>query len=130
MFQLEVAERIAAAPDSSAYGRISVLSQWLCEVSMQMLIPAGAFSPPPKVDSALVQLVPRAIQPSVVELRAMERLTAAAFGQRRKMLRGSLKGLGGTALLDAAGIDPSRRAETLSVAEFETLMRELLARGG
>jgi 16S rRNA (adenine1518-N6/adenine1519-N6)-dimethyltransferase len=128
MFQQEVAERIAAAPDSSGYGRISVLSQWLCEVDMQMHIPAGAFAPPPKVDSALVRLVPRAVQPSPTELRAMERLTAAAFGQRRKMLRGSLKGLGGEALLEPAGIEPTRRAETLSVAEFETLMRKLLER--
>jgi 16S rRNA (adenine1518-N6/adenine1519-N6)-dimethyltransferase len=130
MFQLEVAERICAAPGSGAYGRISVLSQWLCEVSMQMHIPAGAFAPPPKVDSALIRLVPRPVQPPVTELRAMERLTAAAFGQRRKMLRGALKGLGGAELLEAAGIDPARRAETLSVAEFEGLMRVLLARGG
>jgi 16S rRNA (adenine1518-N6/adenine1519-N6)-dimethyltransferase len=129
MFQLEVAERICAVPGSGAYGRVSVLSQWLCEVSMQMHIPAGAFAPPPKVDSALVRLVPRAVQPSAAELRAMERLTAAAFGQRRKMLRGALKGLGGVELLEAAGIDPARRAETLSVAEFEGLMRVLLARG-
>lgn len=128
MFQQEVAERIAAPPDTGAYGRISVLSQWLCEVSLQMHIPAGAFAPPPKVDSALVRLVPRAVQPSAVELRAMERLTAAAFGQRRKMLRGALKGLGGAALLEVAGIEPTRRAETLSVAEFCTLMRVLLAR--
>jgi 16S rRNA (adenine1518-N6/adenine1519-N6)-dimethyltransferase len=128
MFQLEVAERIAASPDTSAYGRISVLSQWLCEVSMQMHIPASAFAPPPKVDSALVRLVPHAVQPSDAEIRAMERLTAAAFGQRRKMLRGSLKGLGGETLLETAGIEPTRRAETLSVAEFETLMRLLLKR--
>ncbi len=128
MFQQEVAERIAAAPDTSAYGRISVLSQWLCEVSMQMYIPASAFAPPPKVDSALVRLVPHAVQPSGAEIRAMERLTAAAFGQRRKMLRGSLKGLGGEALLEMARIEPTRRAETLSVAEFETLMRKLLER--
>ncbi len=128
MFQLEVAERISAAPDSGAYGRISVLSQWLCGVDMQMHIPAGAFAPPPKVDSALVRLVPKAVQPSAQEIRAMERLTAAAFGQRRKMLRGSLKGLGGEALLEAAGIEATRRAETLSVAEFEGLMRELLKR--
>ncbi len=127
MFQLEVAERIAAQPDTSAYGRISVLSQWLCAVSLQMHIPASAFTPPPQVDSALVKLVPKPVQPTSVEVRAMERLTAAAFGQRRKMLRGSLKGLGGAALLEAAGIDASRRAETLSVAEFETLMRVLLA---
>jgi 16S rRNA (adenine1518-N6/adenine1519-N6)-dimethyltransferase len=129
MFQLEVAERICAAPDTSAYGRISVLSQWLCDVTMQMHIPAGAFAPPPKVESALIRLVPKTVQPSRQELKAMERLTAAAFGQRRKMLRGALKGLGGAELLDAAGIDPQRRAETLSVAEFETLMREMLARG-
>jgi 16S rRNA (adenine1518-N6/adenine1519-N6)-dimethyltransferase len=128
MFQQEVAERICAAPDSGAYGRISVLSQWLCNVALQMHIPAGAFAPPPKVDSALVRLVPHAAQPSHTELRAMERLTAAAFGQRRKMLRGSLKGLGGEALLGTAGIEPTRRAETLSVAEFETLMRVLLGR--
>ncbi|MDD2703862.1 MAG: 16S rRNA (adenine(1518)-N(6)/adenine(1519)-N(6))-dimethyltransferase RsmA [Acidocella sp.] len=128
MFQLEVAARICAAPDSGAYGRISVLSQWLGETDMAMHIPASAFAPPPKVDSALVRLVPRAVQPSLKELRTMERLTAAAFGQRRKMLRGSLKGLGGAELLEQAGIAPERRAETLSVAEFETLMHTLLAR--
>jgi 16S rRNA (adenine1518-N6/adenine1519-N6)-dimethyltransferase len=128
MFQLEVAERIAASPDTSAYGRISVLSQYLADVSLMMVIPASAFSPPPKVESALVRLVPKPVQPPKHELRAMERLTAAAFGQRRKMLRGALKGLGGTALLDSAGIDPARRAETLSVPEFETLMHALLAR--
>ena len=129
MFQLEVAQRICAGPDSGAYGRISVLSQWLCDVDLAMHIPAGAFAPPPKVDSALVRLVPKAVQPGKDELRAMERLTAAAFGQRRKMLRGSLKGLGGAGLLEEAGIDPARRAETLSVGEFESLMRVLLARG-
>jgi 16S rRNA (adenine1518-N6/adenine1519-N6)-dimethyltransferase len=129
MFQLEVAQRICAAPDTSAYGRVSVLSQWLCEVDIMMTIPASAFTPPPKVDSALVRLVPRAAQPSPEELRAMERLTAAAFGQRRKMLRGSLKALGGAALLEAAGIDPARRAETLSVAEFVHLMQVMRARG-
>jgi len=128
MFQLEVAARICAAPDTADYGRVSVLSQWLCSTDMAMHIPASAFSPPPKVDSALVRLVPRPEQPTMVELRAMERLTAAAFGQRRKMLRGSLKPLGGAALLEEAGIDPARRAETLSVAEFVTLMHTLRAR--
>ena len=128
MFQREVAERLAAAPDTSAYGRISVLAQWLCDVTLQMHIPASAFSPPPKVDSTLVRLVPHAIQPSLKEILTMERVTAAAFGQRRKMLRGALKGLGGTALLEAASIDPSRRAETLSITEFETLMQTVLAR--
>jgi 16S rRNA (adenine1518-N6/adenine1519-N6)-dimethyltransferase len=126
MFQLEVAERICASPDTSAYGRISVLSQWLCDVDLALTVPAGAFSPPPKVESAVVRLVPKHMQPPKHELRAMERLTAAAFGQRRKMLRGALKPLGGAALVEAADIDPTRRAETLSVAEFERLMRALL----
>ena len=125
MFQLEVAERICAAPGSPAYGRISVLAQWLCDVAILMHIPAGAFAPPPKVDSALIRLVPKPEQPPLRHIRAMEKLTAAAFGQRRKMLRGALKGLGGAELLEAAGIDPARRAETLSVAEFERLMRVL-----
>jgi len=128
MFQLEVAERICAAPGTPAYGRLSVLAQWLCEADIILHIPASAFSPPPKVDSALIRLVPRPDQPPPEELKAMEKLTAAAFGQRRKMLRGALKPLGGEALLNAAGIDPARRAETLSVAEFERLMREILAR--
>ncbi|MBU6398270.1 MAG: 16S rRNA (adenine(1518)-N(6)/adenine(1519)-N(6))-dimethyltransferase, partial [Rhodospirillales bacterium] len=125
MFQLEVAERICAEPNSGAYGRISVLAQWLCEVTMLMRIPAGAFAPPPKVESALIRLTPRAEQPSREDLKLMERLTAAAFGQRRKMLRSALKPLGGEALCVKAGIDASRRAETLSVAEFVQLMQTL-----
>jgi len=122
MFQLEVAERIAAAPNSAAYGRISVLAQWLCDVDIALRVPAAAFTPPPKVDSALIRLTPKPIQPSAPEIAAMERLTAAAFGQRRKMLRGALKPLGGDALLQRADIDPTRRAETLSVDEFVRLM--------
>ncbi|MBU6448656.1 MAG: 16S rRNA (adenine(1518)-N(6)/adenine(1519)-N(6))-dimethyltransferase RsmA [Rhodospirillales bacterium] len=125
MFQLEVAERICAGPNTGAYGRVSVLAQWLCEVTMLMHIPASAFAPPPKVESALIRLVPRPEQPSPAELKTMERLTAAAFGQRRKMLRGALKGLGGDALCAKAGIDSSRRAETLKVEEFVALMRAL-----
>lgn len=128
MFQLEVAQRICAEPNTSAYGRISVLAQWLCDVDIAMQVPASAFSPPPKVDSALIRLIPKADQPSRAAFQTMERLTAAAFGQRRKMLRGALRGLGGENLLNQAGIDPQRRAETLSVAEFEALMRVLLAR--
>jgi 16S rRNA (adenine1518-N6/adenine1519-N6)-dimethyltransferase len=122
MFQLEVAQRIVAAPGSSAYGRLSVLSQWLCEVDIAFIVPAGAFSPPPKVDSAIVRLTPRPIQPPPHQLAAMERLTAAAFGQRRKMLRGALRALGGDMLLSNAEIAPDRRAETLTIAEFERLM--------
>lgn len=125
MFQLEVAERFCAQPNSGAYGRVSVLAQWLCDVTMLMRIPAGAFAPPPKVESALIRLVPHEEQPPRGALKAMERLTAAAFGQRRKMLRGALKQLGGEALCNKAGIDASRRAETLSVKEFTDLLRVL-----
>jgi 16S rRNA (adenine1518-N6/adenine1519-N6)-dimethyltransferase len=122
MFQLEVAERICAAPDGKAYGRLSVLAQWLCDVSIVMQIPAAAFIPPPKVESALVRLIPKPTQPPTEHFHAMERLTAAAFGQRRKMLRSSLRPLGGQSLLDHASIEGTRRAETLTVQEFERLM--------
>ncbi len=121
MFQLEVAERIAAAPDTEHYGRLAVLAQWTCATEFLMQIPASAFTPPPKVLSAVVGFVPKPEQPDAALFATMERVTAAAFGQRRKMLRGSLKGLGGEALLARAGIAPERRAETLSVAEFEAL---------
>ena len=121
MFQDEVAERICAAPNTEAYGRLSVLAQWICETDVAMRIPPTAFIPPPKIWSAVVNLNPRPIQPTAAAFSRMERLTAAAFGQRRKMLRGSLKPLGGETLLRQAGIDPERRAETLSVAEFERL---------
>ena len=125
MFQMEVAERICAAPDTEAYGRLSVLAQWCCTASLLMRIPPGAFSPPPKVFSAVIGLVPRPQQPPAELFGAMERLTAAAFGQRRKMLRGALRALGGDVLLSRAGIDSSRRAETLAVAEYDTLARLL-----
>lgn len=129
MFQQEVAERITAAPDTEAYGRLGVLAQWRCRCDLLMSLPPGAFSPPPKVWSAVVGFTPRPADPGPALFAAMERLTAAAFGQRRKMLRGSLKSLGGAeALLDAAGIEGSRRAETLDIAEFDRLARALLAR--
>ena len=129
MFQQEVAERICAAPDTDAYGRLSVLAQWRCECRMAMRLPPGAFTPPPKVWSAVVQLTPRPEAPEPALLAAMERLTAAAFGQRRKMLRSSLKALGDSdVLLEQGGIVATRRAETLSVAEFDTLARLLAAR--
>ena len=123
MFQQEVAERICAAPDTEAYGRLSVLAQWRCRCDFLLRLPPGAFSPPPKVWSAVVGLVPHGLQPSADLFRAMERLTAAAFGQRRKMLRGSLKSLGGEALLARAAIAPERRAETLEIAEWDRLVR-------
>ncbi len=121
MFQQEVAERICAPPGTSAYGRLSVLTQSVCEASLALRLPPSAFVPPPKVWSAVVRLIPRAVQPDPARLAAVERLTAAAFGQRRKMLRGALRALGGEALLARAGIAADRRAETLSVAEFEAL---------
>ncbi len=129
MFQLEVAERICAVPGTAAYGRLSVLAQFVCEVSLALRIPPTAFVPPPNVFSAVVAFVPHAIQKEAVLLAAMERVTAAAFGQRRKMLRGALKRLGGEGLLDRAGIAGDRRAETLSVAEFERLARLTAAVG-
>ncbi|WP_372618219.1 16S rRNA (adenine(1518)-N(6)/adenine(1519)-N(6))-dimethyltransferase RsmA [Falsiroseomonas sp.] len=130
MFQQEVAERITAAPDTEAYGRLGVLAQWRCRGTLLLTLPPGAFSPPPKVWSAVVGLVPHPEDPGPALFATMERLTAAAFGQRRKMLRGALKSLGDAeGLLAAAGIEGSRRAETLSIAEFDRLARTLLARG-
>jgi 16S rRNA (adenine1518-N6/adenine1519-N6)-dimethyltransferase len=122
MFQEEVAERICAPPGSAAYGRLSVLAQWTCGVEIVLRVPAAAFVPPPKVCSAVVSLTPHAVQPDAATFARMERLTAAAFGQRRKMLRGALKLMGGTELLRAADIDPERRAETLTVEEFGRLL--------
>jgi 16S rRNA (adenine1518-N6/adenine1519-N6)-dimethyltransferase len=123
MFQQEVAERICAEPDTSAYGRLSVLAQWTCRTELLLRIPPAAFVPPPKVFSAVVGFTPHATQPAPALFAQMERLTAAAFGQRRKMLRGALKPLGGETLLRTAGIAPDRRAETLTVAEFDRLAR-------
>lgn len=131
MFQQEVAERICAAPDTGAYGRLSVLAQWRCRCDLLLRLPPGAFTPPPKVWSAVVGFTPRAEDPGPALFAAMERLTAAAFGQRRKMLRGSLKALGGAeALLASVGVEGTRRAETLTVAEFDRMARALLARDG
>ena len=119
MFQKEVAERIYAPTNSAHYGRLAVLCQWLCECENLMELPARAFTPPPKVDSAVVKLTPRTA-PHPARFETVERLTAAAFGQRRKMLRSSLKSLGMNveALLTTAEIDPTRRAETVSPEEF------------
>ena len=127
MFQQEVAERICAVPGTAAYGRLSVLTQWTCGTELLLRIAPAAFVPPPKVFSAVVGLVPHAVQPTPALFAAMERLTAAAFGQRRKMLRGALKTVGGEALLRDVGIAPDRRAETLSVTEFDRLARRLAA---
>lgn len=125
MFQAEVAERIVAKAGSEAYGRLAVLTQWRCTAKIAMKVHRSAFTPPPKVMSAVVHIVP-AQAPQGVDVAMLSRLTAAAFGQRRKMLRQSLKGLpGGVSALAAVGIDESRRAETLSVDEFVALAHVL-----
>ena len=120
MFQREVAERIIAQPGDGTYGRLSVLAGWRTEAAILFDVPPRAFTPPPKVTSSVVHLVPRE-KPYAVDVRTLARVTEAAFGQRRKMLRQSLKSLGGEALLARAGIDGTRRAETLSVEEFVRL---------
>lgn len=118
MFQREVADRLVAAPGSAAYGRLSVLVGWLTKAEKLFDLPASAFTPPPKVTSTVVRLIPRA-QPLAAANRAtLERLTAAAFGQRRKMLRASLRSLGGADMLTAAGINPQARPEELSIEDF------------
>jgi len=118
MFQKEVAERIVAAPGDDAYGRLAVITQAVAEARIVMHLPAAAFTPPPKVASAVVHVVPLADRPSPERLKKLERVTAAAFGQRRKMLRSSLKQLGGAALCEAAGIEPDARAEVIDIAGF------------
>jgi len=127
MFQREVAERLVAGPRSKSYGRLSVLLQWTAEARILFDIPARAFVPPPKVTSSLVGIRPRAEPLAPVDRHALERITAAAFGQRRKMLRTSLSPLGVPVdrLLERAGVAPTARAEELSVAEFCALARAL-----
>ncbi len=125
MFQREVGERIVAAPDTPAYGRLSVAAQWRARPRIEMIVNRSAFVPPPKVTSAVLHFTP-APTPDGVATRVMEQLTQAAFGQRRKMLRSSLKKVDGAAeALTRLGIDPERRAETLSVADYVALAREL-----
>jgi 16S rRNA (adenine1518-N6/adenine1519-N6)-dimethyltransferase len=125
MFQKEVALRAAAQPGDDAYGRLAVICQAVCEARVVMDLPARAFTPPPKVNSAVVRLDPLANPPSPALLTALEKVTGAAFGQRRKMLRSSLKVLGGEALCVKAGIDPDARAETIDVAGFLRLAQSL-----
>ena len=126
MFQREVAERIVARENDEAYGRLGVLSNWRAETKILFDISPSAFVPPPKVTSSVVRLIPRAA-PDPCDLRMLERVTAAAFGQRRKMLRQSLKSLGidPALLAAAAGVDPTRRAETIPVSGFVAMSREL-----
>jgi len=125
MFQQEVAQRIVAKPGTGAYGRLAVLAQWRAVPKLAMKVHRSAFTPPPKVMSAIVHVVPKPA-PEGVSARVLERLTEAAFGQRRKMLRQSLKGLPGALdALEACGIDATRRAETLSVDDFVNVARAL-----
>ncbi|MEM6421071.1 MAG: 16S rRNA (adenine(1518)-N(6)/adenine(1519)-N(6))-dimethyltransferase RsmA [Pseudomonadota bacterium] len=124
MFQREVAERICAQPGSGAYGRLSVMAQWRAEARVLFEVAPQAFTPPPKVTSAVLRLTPSAPRRDVA-LSSLERVTAAAFGQRRKMLRQSLKSLGNAeALLQAADIEATRRPESLSIDEFLRLASE------
>lgn len=120
MFQREVAERITATVGTKAYGRLAVLAQWRCTAQLLFDIPAAAFTPPPKVTSAVVHLEPRA-EPAPCDLRMLGRVTAAAFGQRRKMLRQSLKSFGGAELCEAVGLEPTIRAEQVPVDGFVRL---------
>ena len=125
MCQKEVAERIVATPGTAAYGRLSVLAQWRCDCRVAMRLSRSAFVPPPKVASAVVHIVPRQ-PPEQIEPTKLEQLTQAAFGQRRKMLRSSLKALPGALYaLSELGIGSERRAETLSVAEFVAIAQKL-----
>ena len=130
MFQKEVAQRIVAPVDGDAYGRLSVIAQATCYAAIVMDVPARAFTPPPKVESAVARLTPRPDRPSPARLDALQKLTAAAFGQRRKMLRASLKGVGGEPLIEAAGLNPQARAETVDVAGFLRLADAWLAARG
>jgi 16S rRNA (adenine1518-N6/adenine1519-N6)-dimethyltransferase len=129
MFQREVAERIVAKPGSSAYGRLSVIGQWRCNARILFDVNRSAFTPPPKVTSSVVQLVPKPLRMDDCSSAALERVTAAGFGQRRKMLRSSLKSIftDPGAQLDALGINPTLRAEDLTVQQFVELANALTA---
>ncbi|WP_461455295.1 16S rRNA (adenine(1518)-N(6)/adenine(1519)-N(6))-dimethyltransferase RsmA [Parasphingorhabdus sp.] len=127
MFQREVADRIVADAGSSAYGRLSILAQWRCDAKLAMSVHRSAFTPPPKVMSAIVHLTPKE-QPDGVDPEVLAKLTQTTFSQRRKMLRQSLKSLsGGLDALKDTGIDGARRPETVSVYEFVALARFLSA---
>jgi len=128
MFQKEVADRIAAPCGADAYGRLSVLCQALAKARVVMDLPARAFTPPPKVNSAVVRLDPRSDRPPPKVVEALERVTAAAFGQRRKMLRSSLRVIGDEALLMSVGLDPNARAETVPVEGFVALAEAVATR--
>lgn len=119
MFQKEVADRILAAPGSKTYGRLSVMAQWLCHVRRLFDLPPSAFTPPPKIKSSVLHFVPKTLDAAAPKFTTMETLLAAAFGQRRKMIRGSLAAY--AEAIEKVGIDPTLRAEDVSVAAYEAL---------
>jgi 16S rRNA (adenine1518-N6/adenine1519-N6)-dimethyltransferase len=126
MFQKEVASRLTALPNSKQYGRLSVITQWLCEVKLLFDLPPSAFTPPPKVTSSVVLIRPRQNPVGEAEFSKLEKVTEAAFGQRRKMLRSSLKKLGNPIeICEKAGVNPTLRAEQISVAEFCAIARAI-----
>ncbi|HEY5790777.1 MAG TPA: 16S rRNA (adenine(1518)-N(6)/adenine(1519)-N(6))-dimethyltransferase RsmA [Gammaproteobacteria bacterium] len=127
MLQKEVVDRLAAEPGSKAYGRLSVMAQYHCAVRPLFDVPPGAFRPPPKVDSTVVRLRPHPAPPVAVDPVRLRAVVTAAFAQRRKTLRNTLRGLLEAPALEAAGIDPGRRAETLTLAEFAHLAERLPA---
>ncbi len=129
MFQKEVAERIVAQPGSKAYGRLSILAQWRCTAQKMFDVDRMAFTPPPKVTSSIVHLEPRETPLAEAHIDDLQRVVKAAFGQRRKMVRASLKALSvdPLALCETAGVDPSARAEKLTIEEFAALARAFSA---
>lgn len=125
MFQKEVALRICAAPSSAAYGRLSIISQWLCQTELLFDIPKEAFVPPPKITSSVVRLSPRPAPLFPCDKQTLEQVTAKAFSQRRKMMRASFKSLGGETMLKEVGIDPTIRPQDLEIEAFCALARHL-----
>jgi len=123
MFQKEVAQRIVAAPSTKTYGRLAIIAQWLCDGKIMFDVPASAFTPPPKVTSSIVRLVPKKLPVSKPSFAGMEALTASAFGQRRKMIRGSLKEF--LTEIEACGLRPDARAEELAVPDFVRLLQAI-----
>jgi 16S rRNA (adenine1518-N6/adenine1519-N6)-dimethyltransferase len=121
MFQKEVGARITARPGTKDYGRLSILCQWLCNAHVCFDLPPSVFTPPPKVFSSIVHFTPKILETDAPSLRAVEKVTAAAFGQRRKMIRTSLKDY--APVLEKLGIDGTLRAENLTVEEFVTIAK-------
>lgn len=128
MFQKEVGHRICAEPSTSAYGRLSIMCQWLAQTELLFDIPPQAFVPPPKITSSVVRLIPRKTPLYPCDKNTLEQVTAKAFSQRRKMLRASFKSLGGAAMLEDVGIDPATRPQDLPLEQFCALARHLEGR--